>query len=250
MDPYKPYIQERLAKYDLTATRLFREIKAQGYNGSYETVKRYVATLKEERPRRAYVRFETEPGEQAQVDRSYFGKVRWGERELPLWCFSMVLGYSRALYVEFTTRCDLASFIRAHVNAFRYFGGVTATVLYDNLKSVVLFRDGDNLQWNQQFLTFSRAYGFKPILCTPGHAEGKGKVERPFRYIRHDFFLGTEFSDLGELNQKARRWLDEVANLRVHRTTGAVPFERLASDTSSSPTGRLRARHKRGAAER
>lgn len=230
LDPYKPYIQERLAKYDLTATRLFREIRAQGYTGSYETVKRFVATLKEQRPRRAYVRFETEPGEQAQVDWSYFGKVRWGNREVPLWCFSMVLGYSRAMYIEFTTCCDLAAFIQAHVNAFRYFGGVTATVLYDNLKSVVLSREGDHVQWNPQFLAFSRTYGFRPVLCTPGNAEGKGKVERPFRYIRHDFFVGSEFLDLEDLNQKARRWLDEVANRRVHRTTGAVPFERLVEE--------------------
>ncbi|WP_051276694.1 IS21 family transposase, partial [Desulfovirgula thermocuniculi] len=230
LDPYKPYIEERLNKYDLTATRLFREIRNQGYTGSYETVKRYVATLREQRPRRAYIRFETGPGEQAQVDWSLFGRVVLNGREVLIWCFSMVLSYSRAMYIEFTTSCDLATFIRAHVNAFQYFGGVTLTVVYDNIKLVVLSRSEGAIRWNPEFLAFAHAYGFRPILCAPGNPEAKGKVERPFRYIRQDFFKGTEFTDLEDLNQKARRWLDEVANRRVHRTTGAVPFERLAEE--------------------
>lgn len=230
LDPFKPYIDERLSRYDLPATRLFREIQARGYTGSYETVKRYVAKVRERRPKPAYVRFETEPGEQAQVDWACFGKVLLGGRWVRLWCFCMVLGYSRAMYVEFTCSQDLATFIRAHINAFRYFGGTTATILYDNLKSVVLSREGSSIQWNPHFLAFSKAYGFRPILCTPGHPESKGKIERVFPYIRRDFFLGTDFDGLEDLNQKARRWLDEVANRRVHGTTRAVPFERLKEE--------------------
>ena len=230
LDPYKPYIAERLSRYHLTATRLFREIKAQGYHGSYETVKRFVASIKEEQPGPAYVRFETEPGEQAQVDWSAMGEREWGGQRVKLWCFSMVLGYSRALYIEFTTSQDLSTFIRCHINGFQYFGGVPWTILYDNLKSVVLSREGQAIQWNPKFSAFSHTYGFSPILCTPRRPQTKGKVERPYRYIKQDFFLGTVFTDLADLNGKARIWLDEVANCRVHRTTKAVPLKRLQEE--------------------
>lgn len=230
LDPYKPYIEERLSKYNLTATRLFREIKAQGSSGSYDTVKKFVASIRGEQPGPACVRFETEPGEQAQVDWSPAGQVEWGGKKIKLWCFSMVLGYSRAMYIEFTTSQDLITFIRCHINAFKYFGGVPWTILYDNPKVVVLSREGQAIQWNPKFLEFSRTYGFTPILCTPRRPQTKGKVERPYRYIKQDFLLGTEANDVVDLNQKARIWLDEVANCRVHRTTGEVPFKRLKEE--------------------
>lgn len=230
LDPYKPYIEERLSKYNLTATRLFREIKAQGYSGSYDTVKKFVASIRGEQPGPACVRFETEPGEQAQVDWSPAGQVEWGGKKIKLWCFSMVLGYSRAMYIEFTTSQDLITFIRCHINAFKYFGGVPWTILYDNPKVVVLSREGQAIQWNPKFLEFSRTYGFTPILCTPRRPQTKGKVERPYRYIKQDFLLGTEANDVVDLNQKARIWLDEVANCRVHRTTGEIPFKRLREE--------------------
>ncbi|MCG0279015.1 MAG: hypothetical protein L5656_10930 [Thermanaeromonas sp.] len=88
LDPYKPYIEERLSKYNLTATRLFREIKAQGYSGSYDTVKKFVASIREEQPGPACVRFETEPGEQGQVDWSLMGEVEWGGRKVKLWWYN------------------------------------------------------------------------------------------------------------------------------------------------------------------
>ncbi len=230
LDPYKDYIKQRLDKYDLTGTRILREIQGQGYTGSYTVLKRYVRQVKGAKPKPAFVRFETEPGEQAQVDWSKFGWIEFDGKRMMLWCFSMILGYSRTLYMEFTHSQNLIALGQAHMNAFRYFGGVTDTILYDNMTTVVLSREGDNILWNPGFMDFANHYGFIPRLCLPGRKETKGKVERPYSYIRSSFFEGTEFSSLADLNQKGRNWLDNVANVRIHATTGAVPFDRLKDE--------------------
>jgi transposase len=230
LDPYKEYINQRLENYDLTATRVLREIQERGYPGSYTVVKRFVRKVKGAKPKPAFVRFETEPGEQAQMDWSDFGWVEFDGQKRRLWCFAMVLGYSRALYIEFSHSQNLISLGQAHINAFRYFGGVTDTVLYDNMKTVVLSREGNRIHWNPQFMDFASHYGFMPKLCLPGRKETKGKIERPFSYIRSSFFRGTDFANLTDMNEKGWNWLDNVANTRIHGTTQAVPFDKLKEE--------------------
>lgn len=230
LDPHKDYIKQRLDKYDLTATRILREIKERGYPGSYTILRDYIRQLKGAKPKPAFVRFETEPGEQAQVDWSDFGWMESGGKRMKLWCFSMVLGYSRTLYIEFTHSQNLVSLGKAHINAFRYFGGITDTILYDNMTTVVLSREGNRILWNPQFMDFASYYGFVPKLCLPGRKETKGKVERPYSYIRSSFFDGTEFGGLSDLNERTRNWLDNVANVRIHATTGTIPFDRLKEE--------------------
>lgn len=230
LDPYKDFIKQRLEKYDLTATRILREIQEQGYPGSYTILKDYVRQVKGAKPKPAFVRFETEPGEQAQVDWSNFGWIEVDGKRMRLWCFSMVLGYSRTLYIQFTHSQNLVALGQAHINAFRYFGGVTNTILYDNMTTVVLSREEKTIQWNPQFMDFASYYGFVPRLCLPGRKETKGKVERPYSYIRSSFFVGSEFSGLTDLNEKGWNWLDNVANVRIHGTTGAIPFDRLKEE--------------------
>jgi transposase len=90
------------------------------------------------------------------------------------------------------------------------------------MTTVVLSREGKD---------FASFYGFVPKVCKPRRKETKGKVERPYSYIRSSFFVGTEFSDLADLNEKAMNWLDTVANVRVHGTTQAIPFDRLKRRT-------------------
>ncbi len=230
LDPYKEYINQRLEKYDLTATRIQREIIERGYPGSYTILRQYVQQLKGAKPRPAFVRFETEPGEQAQMDWSDFGWVEFDGQRRRLWCFAMVLGYSRTLYIEFSHSQNLVSLGKAHINAFRYFGGVTDTVLYDNMKTVVLSREGNRINWNPQFMDFASHYGFLPRLCLPGRKETKGKIERPFSYIRSSFFRGTDFINLTDVNEKGWNWLGNVANTRIHGTTQAVPFDWLKDE--------------------
>lgn len=230
LNPYKDYMKQRLDKYDLTGTRLLREIQERGYSGSYTIVKDFVREVKGAKPKPAFARFETGPGEQAQVDWSNFGWMECYGKRKRLWCFSMVLGYSRTLYIEFTHSQNLVLLGQAHMNAFRYLGGVTDTILYDNMTTVVLSREGKIIHWNPQFMDFASYYGFVPKVCQPMRKETKGKVERPYSYIRSSFFVGTEFNDLADLNEKRWNWLDTVANVRIHATTQAIPFDRLKSE--------------------
>ena len=229
LDPYKEYLKARLEAADFTAQRLWQDIREQGYAGSYNLVKRFVAPLRAEQRQKAVVRFETLPGQQAQVDwAGGFGALEVDGVQRRLSCFSMVLGFSRCQYIEFTFSQKLAEFLGCHVRAFEYFGGVPSEALYDNLKTAVLAHVGGVVEYLPAFADFAGCYGFTPRACRPYRAQTKGKVERPFQYIRSNFFLGRSFRDLADLNAQALRWLDEVAHARVHGTTQERPQDRLA----------------------
>jgi len=232
LDPYKEHIQQRLAKYELTAMKLFTEIQAQGYHGSYPVVQRYVKSIRPAQPKPVYVRFETAPGQQAQVDWSSFGRINYLGQSRPLSCFALVLGYSRLLYAEFAVSEDLPTLVQCHLNAFRYVGGVPREILYDQMKTVVLSWSPSQIEWNPQFADFAKTFGFELRVCRPYRAQTKGKIERPFGYIAESFFAGLDIEHLTleELNTLLRHWLDHIANIRVHRTTHCVPFERLKEE--------------------
>ena len=226
LDPYKAYLRGRLEVADFTAQRLFQDVQVQGYTGGYNLVKRFVAPLRAERHQQAVVRFETQPGHQAQVDWASFGLLVVDGVRKALSCFSMILGFSRYQYIEFTLSRNLASFLTCHVHAFAYFGGVPAELLYDNLKTAVLSHVDGTVEWQSTFTDFAAYYGFTPRACRPYRAQTKGKVERPFPYIRSNFFLGRTFTGLEQVNAQSRHWLDRTANLRVHGTTHERPLDR------------------------
>ncbi|MFA7628843.1 MAG: IS21 family transposase [Candidatus Dojkabacteria bacterium] len=229
--PYKDYINFRLKEVpEITAQRILREIKEKGYQGSRSILGEYIKPLRDEQTQEAVMRFETMPGEQSQTDWSYFATIEECGVRRKLYCFSMVLGFSRVMYIEFTTSMDIFSFLDCHQNAFSYFGGYTREILYDNPKTVVIARCGSNIQWNAKFVEFSGFYGFKPRLCRLYRAQTKGKVERPFQYIWQDFYIGTRFDGIADLNQQAIDWLNNIANRRVHGTTREIPFERLPKE--------------------
>jgi transposase len=225
LDPFKEHIVERLNKYDLTATKLFQEIKEQGYTGSYDTVKRYAREVRPPRPKEAFVRFETEPGEQTQVDWASFGLIRHQGQMKRLYCFSLLLCYSRFLYIEFTVSQSLQALLQCHINGFNFIGGVTRFLLYDNMKTVVLSRDGRHIKWNSRFLDFAHYYGFIPSLCAPYRKETKGKVESSVDYVKENCFKGREFTDIDEAVAFLKHWLETIANVRIHGTTKRKPAE-------------------------
>lgn len=230
---FTPYLQERIAAGVLNAEKLYQEIVAQGYTGKARRVRSFVQPYRERRRREAEatVRFETEPGEQAQVDWGYFGTILHEGRQRRLYAFVMTLGWSRAMYVEFTVGMDAVTWLRCHVHAFEYFGGVPREVLHDNLKTAVLSRDAEGkVVWNPRYLDFAHYYGFRLRACAPYRARTKGKVENGIRYLRGNFWPGLHYRDLDDLNQQRWTWLNHVANVRVHGTTGAVPWQRLAAE--------------------
>lgn len=223
LDPFMDYLGERLHQYpELSASRLWREIKDRGYTGSYATVTAAVRGLRPVPEQRFEVRFETPPGEQAQVDFALF-KVRFEaqpEVYRTVQLFTMVLGHSRYLYGQFCTNQKMHTVLEQHIRAFEAFGGTPRHVLYDRMKTAVIDEPvRGQVNYNPQLLALLEYYGTAPRACQPYRAKTKGKIERAYRYIRQDFFLGSSFSDLEELNQRFQKWLDEVANVRVHGTT-------------------------------
>ena len=218
LDPFRQIIKDYVEQDDYQTTWIFDRLKKMGYVGSYETVRDFVRPLKEQQTRLAYIRFETEPGLQAQVD---FGDYQIQEPDgstTTIHAFSMLLGFSRAMYVEYVERCTMEAFMDCHINAFRYLGGVPAEILYDNMKNVVIDRSDGKANFNKEFLQFAHHYGFTPKACPPYSPWVKGKVERPMDYIRERFWRGYTFTSLPTLNRDMRRWLDETANRRVHGT--------------------------------
>jgi transposase len=239
IDPWVPYLERRIADGVLNAHKLYQEIQVQGYPGKETQVRTFVQPFRQARRAQATVRFETEPGEQAQVDWAHFGSIQHEGRQRRLYAFVMTLGWSRALYLEFTVSRELAWFLRGHQHAFHAFGGVPRQVLHDNLKTAVLSRESDGtIHWQPQYLDFARYYGFTPRACQPYRAQTKGKVESAIKYVRGNFWLGLRFTDLTDLNRQAQDWLATVANVRVHGTTGAVPAERLAHEGLVALAGR------------
>lgn len=231
LDPYVSYLEQRIEQGVLNAQKLYAEIKAQGYEGGVSLVKSFVQPHRAARTSQTTVRFETEPGQQAQVDWAYFGMIWHQGRQMRLYGFAMTLGWSRAMYLEFTVSSDTTWFLRCHLHAFRYLGGVPHEVLHDNLKSAVLNRDNNGaIHWNPRYLDFANYYGFVPHACQPYRPQTKGKVERGIRYVQGNFWPGLTYSDLDDLNRQRRQWLDTVANVRIHGTTGAVPFDRLPQE--------------------
>ena len=218
LEPYSQIIQDYLDQDDYQATWIYDRMKRMGYAGSYDTVKVYVRTIKEQKTRLAYARFETEPGLQAQVDWGDFQVQEPQGKTTTLYAFILLLGYSRAMYIEFVERCTLETFMDCHIHAFRFLQGVPAEILYDNMKNVVLGRENWKTVFNLEFLHFAHHYGFQPKACPPYSPWVKGKVERPMDYIRERFWRGYLYSSLPRTNEDVTVWLDETANRRVHGT--------------------------------
>ena len=149
----------------------------------------------------------------------------------------MVLGFSRLIWARFVMHQDLQTILRCHIAALEAIGGAPREILYDRMKTAVIGEDADGLGiYNRSLVDLARHYGFQPRACRPYRPKTKGKVERPFRYIREDFFLGGTFRNLDDLNIQLRNWLDTVANPRVHATTQRVVNEAFAQEKPNLKT--------------
>ena len=215
-DPFVPLIRTTLEKYPtLRASRLYAMVRSRGYGGGPDHF-RHIVSLHRPRPvAEAYLRLRTLPGEQAQVDWGYFGKLKIGRAERALWGFVMVLSYSRHIFLRFFFGNAMANFLRGHVGAFEKFTGVPRVLLYDNLKSAVLERVGQAIHFNPTLLELAAHYRFEPRPVAVARGNEKGRVERAIRYIRDSFFAAREFTDLSDLNAQATAWCGQVAAERL-----------------------------------
>jgi transposase len=211
---------------------VYRELQERGYEGGLTQVKAFLAPHKRKEPE-PVVRFETEPGRQMQAD---FTTVRRGRQRLL--AFVASLGYSRATFVRFTEREDLATLRACLWEAFAFLGGVPKEVLFDNAKTVVLERDvygAGRHRWNPGMLAFAEEMGFQPRLCRPYRAKTKGKVERFNGYLKGSFLVPLAATlktaglvlDVASANRAVGIWLNEVANCRIHAEIKERPCDRL-----------------------
>ena len=239
MDPYKQIVDEWLEEAPYSALRILEKLREMGFDGGYSIVKAYVSSRKMDLNEKATVRFETMPGKQGQMDWGFFEDhlVYEDGKWKKLYCFLMILGYSRMRYIEFVTDMSTYTLIRCHQNAFRYFGGYPEEILYDNMKQVVIKRllKQEDSTLNRQFEDFAGFYGFKPILCRPYRGQTKGKVERTVQFVRDNFMVGIKYNSLADLNGQALAWCNKV-NGKVHATTNEIPFARLQKEGLSPLT--------------
>ncbi len=213
-DPYFDFIQQTLEQHPrLRATRLFQMLGDRGYRGSVVQLRRVVASLRPPR-QEAFLRLTTLPGEQAQADWASFGTVTIGRAQRRLSCFVLTLSYSRALYLEFFFDQTIENFLLSHVHAFSEWAGAPRTILYDNLKAVVLERCGNAIHFHPRLLELCGHYHFAAQPCRPFRGSEKGRVERAIQYIRHSFFAARTFTNLAAFNRQAWHWRDTVAQQR------------------------------------
>ena len=230
LDPFKAYIIRLLETHPYTAAQIFQRIREEGFDGGYTIVKDYVHKI---RPRKtpAFLKLAFAPGECAQVDWGSYGSVAVGDTSRRLSFFVMVMCHSRMMYVEFTVSQTMEHFLGCHQNAFERFGGIPEKIMVDNLKSAVLKRIvGKQPVFNPRYLDFAKHCGFTICPCAVGKGNEKGRVESGVGYVKKNFLAGLAVSDFSVLNPGVIRWLDTVANVRIHGETGQQPAELFSAE--------------------
>jgi len=219
VDPYRAFIDDTLYRYPkLLATRLYDMIRERGYRGSVRTLRAYVALVRPRPKREAYLVTETLPGEQAQVDWAYVGKVAVPGGERALWVFVIVLAHSRAMWGEFVIDLTVHSLCRSLVRGVAAFGGVPRQWLFDNPKIVVLERVGTAVRFHPTLLALCAAMRVEPKLCAVRKPRHKGKVERAIRYLRDRFLAGRSIAGVDDGNRALAKFIAEIAHVRPHPT--------------------------------
>jgi len=228
IDDYLPFIRQTLERFPtLTASRLYEMVRERGYRGSRDHFRHLVACHRPRPKAEAYLRLRCLPGEQAQVDWGHFGHLTIGRARRPLMAFVMVLSYSRQIFLRFFLDARMENFLRGHVAAFTAWNGVPRVLLYDNLKSAVLERQGAAIRFHPTLLGFAGHYRYEPRPVAIARGNEKGRVERAIRYVRDAFFAARDFSDLDDLNAQAEAWCKGLAAERrcpeePQRSVGAV----------------------------
>lgn len=206
-DPYLPFIRETLEKFPtLTASRLYAMVCERGYDGGSGYFRHIVACHRPRPKAEAYLRLRTLPGDQAQVDWGHFGHLTIGRATRPLMAFVMVLSWSRMIYLRFFLNARMENFLRGHAGAFAAWDGVPRVLLYDNLKSAVLERQGEAIRFNPALIDFAKRHRFEPRPVAVARGNEKGRVERAIRYVRDNFFAARTFTDVDDLNAQAKDW--------------------------------------------
>ncbi len=234
LDPYQDLIEQFLQQDpQVNAPVVLQRLQQAGFNGKITILRDYLHKKRgRSKTRKAFIRFESAPGQQCQIDWGHFGSIEYGSTKRKLYCMAVIECYSRLLYLEFTHSQRQETLHRCLLNAFRFFKGTAKELVTDNMLTAVTERDGSLIRFNESFLEFLRPFAIVPCACNVRSPHEKGKVEKGgIHYIRYNFFPLRSFKDLKDLQAQANHWRDQVANVRVHRTTGERPIDRFKPES-------------------
>ena len=208
----------------LSGVRIHEKIQELGIAVGYSTVKEYCRGMR--RKQDIFVRVHTLPGEESQVDFGYVGLTpdNTGKRR-KTWVFNMKLSYCRRDYYEIVYDQTVETFIRCHIHAYKYFGGVPKNVKIDNLKAAILEANFYEPVYQRAYKSFADHYGFNPMPCRVYRPNDKGKVESGIKYVKNNFFAGRTFKNKDDVDQRLFHWMDKICNKRIHGTTRKIPDE-------------------------
>ena len=229
LDDYRELIIEwRCEPYDFNGTRIFRELKEKGYTGSIGPLYRFLGKVDEDIgdhiSKKATVRHESPPGDQAQFDWSEY-EALIGNRYRKVYCFSMILAASRKKAVCFSLKVDAAAIYEAIQELFEALGGITLELLIDNPKALVIEnnpKSEDEIKYHPQALMMAKHLGTELNACPCYWPRKKGKIERPFAYIEEQFIKGTTFLNMEDLNRRGKDFVDQWCD-EEHGTTNRIP---------------------------
>jgi transposase len=232
LDPLEPVIGRLLAEWPgIRAPRVTEILREDyGYEGSVDLVKRRLATLRPGSVRPAQ-RTGYRPGQVLQVDWAEMPtRPRIAGRERRVYALICALPYSGASTAHFSFDMTIESFLEGHVRTFGWLGGVPRECVYDNLRSAVARRDGDQITWNARFVQLRGHYAFHATACTPATPREKGSAESAVRYHKTGFWPARSFGSLSELDELYAGWRDRIALPRRHATGRHIVAERLAHE--------------------
>jgi transposase len=239
LDPFKEQIRQMLeAEPGVSAVVIGQRLGPMGYAGGITILRNYLRSLGRRVARTAFVRIESAPGEQMQIDWGHFGSLSYGDHQRKLYALVVTESHSRMLFVQFTHSQNQDCLHQGLLKAFVFLGGCPKQLLFDNMPTAVVERQGRLIRFNDRFLDFLIALKITPKACNVRKPEEKGKVERAIGYLRKNFWPLRTFTDLGDVNGQVLTWLDTLANQRIHQGTGERPcdrFERLALQELPDP---------------
>jgi transposase len=230
LDPYRELIDQFLEQDpQVKAPVVLQRLQQQGFDGKITIVRDFLLKLRGQRLcRTPYIRFESPPGKQMQIDWGHFGHLQYEQTKRKLYALAVIESYSRMLYVHFTHSQKQDTLHKCLLNAFRFFNGTPQEIVVDNMLTAVTERQGSLIRFNGAFLEFLRPFKIVPVACNPAAPHEKGKIENSIKYLRQNFWPLRTFTELADVQLQVSHWLTTVANVRIHQTTGEKPKERFA----------------------
>jgi len=230
LDPYRELI-DQLLEQDPTvkAPVVLQRLQQHGFDGKITIVRDHLQKIRgRSKHREPFIRFESPPGKQVQIDWGHFGSLIYGQTKRKLYALAVIECHSRMLYVEFTHSQKQEALHQGLLKAFKFFGGSPEEIVVDNMMTAVIEREGSLIRFNERFLDFLRTFKISPRACNVRAPHEKGKIENTMKYLRQNFWPLRTFVDIEDVQIQLIEWLNTVANVRIHQTTGERPIDRFS----------------------